>query len=209
MRWPLDRIFITQRFGDTSNPAYGPLGHPGIDLRTRFVDSPLGNREVFAPAAGVVIPTSFDAKGYGNYILIEHDDGVRSLCGHLNSKIVSSQVRVEKGARIGISGSTGWSSGEHVHFEVREKTGKPVNPLPYVDPSEIDKMPVDTRYGKPLNLAAEVYVRSFETPKFVKLVRPLRLPTQREINALAYGSWGVYDVLDPAMWELWSVRPKA
>lgn len=209
MRWPLDRIFITQFFGENPNrPPYGPLGHTGIDLRTRFVDSPLGNREVFAPADGTTVPTGFQANGYGNYVMIQHLDNTRSICAHLNKKLVEGGVFVKKGARIGISGNTGWSSGEHLHFEVRDVNNRATNPLPFVDPSEIDKMPVDDRYGKPKDNAAEISALSFKFPEFVKLVRPLRLPTQREVNAVTYGNWTVREVLDPAMWELWSVRPK-
>ncbi len=208
-RWPLDRVSLLQGFGDNPNArGYGPLGHQGIDIRTRYVDCPQGDRTVCAPADGIVQPTIFEANGFGHHVHIRHADGTSTICAHLKSKSVADHAAVTAGQPIGIAGNTGRSSDHHLHFELRNAANQAIDPMPFLDASQIDRMPVDSRYGKPLDFGAEMYVRSFQTVEFVSLVRPLRLPTQREINGMAYGGWSAAEVTDAAMWELWIVRPK-
>lgn len=141
--WPLDKIFITQRFGD--NPkTYAPMGlkgHDGIDLRTRYIDSPLGRRYVNAAAAGWCEPRDDKKKGYGLHVRIHHKDGSMTIYGHLTKAYVAYGVRVSAGERIGLSGTTGFSSAPHLHFEYRPPNANPnngfagaIDPLPLLPP---------------------------------------------------------------------------
>lgn len=119
---PIDKIYITQRFGCNADfyRKYGLRGHNGIDFRTRFLDSPLGRREVFAVNDGVVIEAVI-AKigGYGTYIKIKHDDGSQTVYAHLFCLKVRRGQRIEAGKIIGITDSTGLSTGPHLHFGYR------------------------------------------------------------------------------------------
>lgn len=120
--WPLDKLYLTQIFG--SRPEYyrkyGLKGHDGIDMRTRFADSPLGRRYVSAAADGVVEVARWDAKGYGVHIRLRHADGSMTIYGHLTKPYVSKGDKVLAQQIIGLSGSTGDSSAPHLHFELRD-----------------------------------------------------------------------------------------
>lgn len=137
--WPIDKIFITQSFG--VNPSiyarFGLKGHDGIDLRTRFLDSPLGRRIVMASADGWCEVRLNGASGYGNHVRIHHSDGSITIYGHLSKVDVFQKQIVKQGQRIGITGSSGFSSGPHLHFEYRPpncdvKNGYAgaINPIP-------------------------------------------------------------------------------
>ncbi len=140
---PIDKWFITQVFG--VNPKmyakYGLKAHNGIDLRTRFIDSPLGRRYVTAAAPGIVEVTRADAGGYGTHIRLRHPDGSMTIYGHLTKSYVSQKQVVKAGQRIGLTGNTGASTGPHLHFEYRpagwEKNTKngyfgAVDPIPFL-----------------------------------------------------------------------------
>ena len=91
-------------------------GHNGVDI-----GAPLGNR-VVAAAAGTVIVSRDDGGwngGYGNYVVIAHPNGTQTLYAHHTHNLVSVGQHVEKGQQIATVGSTGHSTGPHVHFEVR------------------------------------------------------------------------------------------
>ncbi|MDR0552200.1 MAG: M23 family metallopeptidase [Spirochaetaceae bacterium] len=113
-RFPLQKYTITSRFGSRANPFNGkPSKHAGLDLA-----APLGT-EVFAVREGAVSFTGENAV-YGNYVIITHDNGWTSLYGHL-SRIETAQGRkVGAGTLIGKVGSTGLSTGPHLHFELRQ-----------------------------------------------------------------------------------------
>jgi murein DD-endopeptidase MepM/ murein hydrolase activator NlpD len=119
--WPLDKIFVTQGFG--LNPGhyamYGMKGHDGIDLRTRFSDSPLARRYVSASQDGVVEVSRWDVKGYGVHIRVRHNDGSMTIYGHLTKPYVSKGDKVKAQQIIGLTGNTGDSSGPHLHWEYR------------------------------------------------------------------------------------------
>lgn len=140
--WPLDKIYITQVFG--VNPKayakYGMKGHNGIDLRTRFIDSPLARRYVVAADDGWC-EVRYDKKGYGTHIRIHHPDGSLTIYGHLTKVYVQANQNVKRGDRIALTGNTGDSTGPHLHFEYRPP--KPnqnngyagaIDPLPLLPP---------------------------------------------------------------------------
>jgi murein DD-endopeptidase MepM/ murein hydrolase activator NlpD len=133
---------LTQPFGPTSfglepplvyRGAFYPHFHTGLDLATAL-DTPL-----HAAADGVVLlaTSTLDGQGhyvgYGNYVLIAHPDGFATLYGHLDRITVTAGQVVHQGDVIGLEGSTGWSTGPHVHFEIRH-TGEFVDPAPYLAP---------------------------------------------------------------------------
>ena len=110
--WPVTGT-ITSPFGWRSNPFGGsPEFHPGLDIA-----APTGTT-VTAAAAGTVIMAQWYG-GYGNYILIDHGGGYSTGYGHLSAIYVSNGQSVTRGQAIGAVGSTGQSTGPHLHFEVR------------------------------------------------------------------------------------------
>ncbi len=120
--WPVTGT-ITSPFGWRSNPFGGaPEFHQGLDIA-----APSGTT-VTAAAGGTVIMAQWYG-GYGNYILIDHGGGYSTGYGHLSAIYVSTGQSVQRGQAIGAVGSTGQSTGPHLHFEVRI-AGKPVDPAP-------------------------------------------------------------------------------
>ncbi len=131
---------IGQAFGPTSfalepplvyNGQFYPHFHTGIDI-----DAPTGT-PVVAAADGVValVATSTDGQGhtvgYGQYIVVAHAHGYYTLYGHLSGVLVTAGQLVKQGQPIGLVGTTGNSTGPHLHFEVR-RDGEFLDPLPYV-----------------------------------------------------------------------------
>ena len=113
---------MSQVFGHTNFEK----NHTGIDLTSR------SGTAILASASGrVVSVTRGWGGGYGNHIVISHGDGFTTLYGHLSSFMVSSGQWVNQGQQIGVMGSTGWSTGTHLHFEIR-KNNSPQNPLQYL-----------------------------------------------------------------------------
>ncbi len=122
MSWPVSGT-ITSPFGWRSNPFGGaPDFHPGLDIA-----APMGTT-VTAAASGTVILAQWYG-GYGNFILIDDGGSVSTGYGHLSAIYVSVGQNVQRGQAIGAVGSTGHSTGPHLHFEVRVN-GKPVDPTP-------------------------------------------------------------------------------
>jgi murein DD-endopeptidase MepM/ murein hydrolase activator NlpD len=95
--------------------------HKGVDIA-----APMGT-DVLVAAEGEVIRTGYDAAGYGNFIEVRHPNGMTTLYAHLSRSDVSTGSRLSAGERIGLIGSTGYSTGPHLHFEVR-RDGVQVNP---------------------------------------------------------------------------------
>jgi murein DD-endopeptidase MepM/ murein hydrolase activator NlpD len=87
--------------------------HKGVDIA-----APMGS-SVYATAEGVVTRTGYDAGGYGNFVELRHPNGLTSLYGHLSRIDVARGHAVAGGDRLGLVGSTGRSTGPHLHFEVR------------------------------------------------------------------------------------------
>ena len=126
-RWPLDggRNILTSLFGPRIDPInFQPGNHTGIDI------SASRNSPIYAAKSGVVT-TSVLGSGvnwsYGNFVVISHSDGTSTLYAHMNSRNVTKGQTVSQGDVVGYVGSTGRSSGNHLHFEVRVN-GERVDP---------------------------------------------------------------------------------
>ena len=113
---------------NSSRVSAGYLGYPGH----RGIDfpSPQGT-PVMAAEAGTVTTVLYSNKSYGNRVIIDHGNGISTLYGHNSTIGVSLGQKVSKGQTIAGVGSTGNSTGNHVHFEIRIN-GKPINPTSYV-----------------------------------------------------------------------------
>lgn len=121
-QWPTDGGFISSPFGGRPNPfsGYGRDWHPGIDIAVDY------GTPVYASAAGYVQQAGWYG-GYGKYVRLSHDFGYETAYGHMSRLAVEAGSFVKKGEIIGYVGSTGYSTGPHLHFEVM-KYGEQVNP---------------------------------------------------------------------------------
>lgn len=125
--WPTSSRTISSSFGYRTDPFKGTAAyHGGIDIAAQTGDF------VFAAQAGTVI-TADRTAARGNYIVIDHGDGIQTWYMHLSAENVSPGDKVAKGQRIGEVGSTGRSTGPHLHFQV-VKQDILVDPLTYVHP---------------------------------------------------------------------------
>lgn len=116
---------ITSGFGYRNHPILRRRKmHNGLDFGSGYGST------VRAAADGTVIIAGY-GNGYGNRIIIDHGSGISTLYGHLSRIRVSSGTKVKRGQAIGNVGSTGLSTGPHLHFEVR-RNGNPVNPRAYL-----------------------------------------------------------------------------
>ncbi|MFD0697603.1 peptidoglycan DD-metalloendopeptidase family protein [Paenibacillus sp. GCM10027628] len=123
--FPTKTKVITSTFGYRTDPfTYRPSFHSGIDFGAKE------NDPVFATADGKVVSTGTD-QFHGNNIVIEHSKGLRTWYMHLNKILVNKGDNVEKGNTIGLVGSTGRSTGPHLHYEVL-KNGESTDPKPYL-----------------------------------------------------------------------------
>lgn len=100
--------------------------HKGIDLGIRSNDT------IYAAFDGKVRLTAYEAKGYGNYVIIRHPNGLETVYGHLNKALVKPEQNVKAGEPIALGGSTGRSTGPHLHFETRFM-GYAINPSAIFD----------------------------------------------------------------------------
>ena len=124
--WPVKSRRITSPFGPRNTGIKGAsTNHKGVDIGSVGYTS-----EVYAAKSGKVI-ISTRVSSYGNYVSIAHSDGTSTLYAHLSQRKVSVGQTVKQGDVIGITGSTGISSGPHLHFEITEK-GTRVDPLKYL-----------------------------------------------------------------------------
>lgn len=118
---------ITSAFGGRSSPTEGASSnHQGIDI-----GAPTGS-SILAAASGSVVIATYSASA-GNYVMINHGGGVYTVYMHMNSIGVSVGQSVSQGQQIGTVGSTGYSTGPHLHFGIRNN-GTYVNPTAYVSP---------------------------------------------------------------------------
>ena len=123
LAWPTKGGYISSTFGSR----WGRQ-HKGIDIaRTDRSTSP----PIIAAESGTVKQTGNKNNGYGNMVVIDHGNGLNTLYAHMSSIDVKVGQKVKRGEKIGVMGSTGNSTGIHLHFEVHEN-GRPQNPIPYL-----------------------------------------------------------------------------
>ncbi|HEY8394454.1 MAG TPA: peptidoglycan DD-metalloendopeptidase family protein [Thermaerobacter sp.] len=134
LAWPLPGEYsITSGFGMRVHPITGERRmHTGIDIDGEGPPDPDPATwdKVVAAEDGIVVVSTY-MSGYGNTIVIAHDDTLSTLYGHLSERYVSAGQAVKRGQTIGQVGTTGSSTGTHLHFEVRVN-GRPVDPMPYL-----------------------------------------------------------------------------
>lgn len=171
LRWPVASSVVTQKFGE--NPAhYGPLlgapsmGHEGIDIRA------LPNGLIWACADGTVAEKYYD-ESYGNLIVLDHMNGFRTLYAHLSRPShLSVGDRIKAGDKIGDAGTTGSSTGVHLHLTLyyedtrwgsvypKKTNGYIVNPTSYLQPLVSVGTLMRNKSGLILNIRAEPSVTS-------------------------------------------------
>jgi murein DD-endopeptidase MepM/ murein hydrolase activator NlpD len=117
---------FTSGYGVRSDPFQRRAAmHAGVDLA-----GPIGT-PIYATADGVVGRSEWNSGGYGNLVEIDHGRGIQTRYGHLSRSLVSAGQHVKRGDLIALMGSTGRSTGSHLHYEVRID-GKAVNPIPFL-----------------------------------------------------------------------------
>lgn len=124
LMWPASGP-ITSPFGWRTHPIFGTQRfHSGIDIGADYGDS------IMAADSGTVIFSGWMG-GYGKAVIVDHGGGISTLYAHNSELLVEEGYRVQKGQTISRCGSTGYSTGPHLHFEVREN-GSPVSPMGYL-----------------------------------------------------------------------------
>ncbi len=122
---PIPHPRINQPFGASYDPLFQvSRGHPGVDINGAIGDP------IRAPADGEVVGAGW-VDGYGNCTIIDHGNALGTLYGHQSVILVKEGDKVTRGQVIGLVGSTGYSTGPHLHWEVRVR-GNVVDPLPFV-----------------------------------------------------------------------------
>lgn len=109
---------VTSRFG--YRPAFKRV-HKGLDIKVYTGDT------IVAAFDGKVRVVRYDEGGYGNYVVIRHNNGLETIYGHLSKQLVKGDQEVKAGEPIGLGGNTGRSFGSHLHFETR-LAGEAINP---------------------------------------------------------------------------------
>ncbi|MEO5774785.1 MAG: M23 family metallopeptidase [Sphingomicrobium sp.] len=123
---PVRTAAFTSGFGVRSDPFQARAAmHPGIDL------AGAAGTPIYATADGVVLRAGWNNGGYGNLVEIDHGRGIATRYGHMSAVLVQAGQHITRGQQIGRMGSTGRSTGNHLHYEVRID-GRPVNPVPFM-----------------------------------------------------------------------------
>jgi murein DD-endopeptidase MepM/ murein hydrolase activator NlpD len=123
--WPSNTTLVTSPYGYRVHPVLGNQRfHSGVDIGAPYGSS------IFAANSGTVIVSGYNSGGYGNYVVISHGGGYSTLYAHCSSLLVSAGQQVSKGQVIAKCGSTGMSTGPHIHFEI-QLNGKTTNPMSY------------------------------------------------------------------------------
>lgn len=124
--WPVNSHYVTSTFGGRSSPGgIGSTNHKGVDIgRVGYTT------DIHAAKAGTVIISQYSTS-YGNYVVVSHGSGNTTLYAHMSSRSVTAGQKVAQGDKLGVTGSTGHSTGPHLHFEISEN-GVRINPLKYL-----------------------------------------------------------------------------
>ncbi len=129
-RTPLNGLTMTSNFGMRVHPVLGGMrAHKGVDL-----SAPVGT-PIYATADGVVGKASWFG-GYGLYVQLEHGNDLETRYGHMSRLAVAEGQHIHKGDVLGYVGTTGRSTGPHLHYEVRVN-GVAVNPIPYMQQDRV------------------------------------------------------------------------
>lgn len=155
---------ITQKFGEViPGVTYKNEPHTGIDYACPF------GTNILATEEGYIFFSGWNPSGYGNMVMIRHADGNASLYAHLSTIRVHVGQSVRQGEKIGESGSTGNSTGAHLHFEMRDAYGNPFDPMTILqNVVDMDKTDIPKPVYKTLKNAD-----AFEEGDTVKVVAPL------------------------------------
>ncbi|HEX3508780.1 MAG TPA: peptidoglycan DD-metalloendopeptidase family protein [Candidatus Dormibacteraeota bacterium] len=132
LSWPIAGATITQPFGPSTLILEPPLGqylhfHTGIDIAAAL------GTPVTAAADGIVVAVAHTQVGYGNYVIVAHGGGIMTLYGHLLETEVRVGDPVARGQRVGLEGTSGMSTGPHLHFELRVND-EVTDPVAYLPP---------------------------------------------------------------------------
>ncbi|KQS02388.1 peptidase M23 [Sphingomonas sp. Leaf357] len=126
---PVERLSFTSNYGVRADPFRGTAAmHAGVDI-----PGPVGT-PIYATADGYV-DRAERSGGYGNLVEIDHGKGIQTRYGHLSKILVAPFTRVKRGQLIALMGSTGRSTGPHLHYEVRID-GHAVNPIPFLQTAD-------------------------------------------------------------------------
>jgi hypothetical protein len=135
------RANVSSPFGYRIHPIYGDRRlHAGID----YAGPPSAGTPIHAVASGVVVSSGYNAAGFGHNITIDHGQGFRSLYGHMQEGTRRALGPVQAGAVVGRVGSTGASTGAHLHLGI-ELNGQFVDPAPYINNAPL----ANTNQGDP------------------------------------------------------------
>jgi murein DD-endopeptidase MepM/ murein hydrolase activator NlpD len=135
-------VTFTSGFGVRDDPFHrGAAMHPGIDLAGAY------GTPVYATADGTVLRAGWNSGGYGNMVELDHGRGITTRYGHMSAVLVQAGDHVTRGEQIGRMGSTGRSTGNHLHYEVRID-GRPVNPIPFMKSTDY-VLAMQKRSGSP------------------------------------------------------------
>jgi murein DD-endopeptidase MepM/ murein hydrolase activator NlpD len=119
-------VTFSSGFGYRADPFHAGAGfHPGIDLAGSY------GTPIYATADGTVLRAGWNNGGYGNLVEIDHGRGISTRYGHMSAILVHEGDHVTRGQQVGRMGSTGRSTGNHLHYEVRID-GRAVNPIPFM-----------------------------------------------------------------------------
>ena len=123
-RFPIEKqdfLGISQHFG---------VGHAGLDIRGKLYS------QIFPIKNGKVLEVKFEKFGYGHHVLIQHEDGSKSLYAHMNEIFVKPGEEVSTVRPIGTLGLTGRTTGPHLHLEIMDGNKRLLNPLAMIKPTE-------------------------------------------------------------------------
>lgn len=149
-RHPIEGLRLTSSFGMRNHPVLGGRRqHAGVDLA-----APVGT-PIYATADGMVSKAEWFS-GYGLFVSLEHGADIQTRYGHMSRLNVSNGQMVHKGDIIGYVGSTGRSTGPHLHYEVRI-AGQAVNPIPYMQADEFNQ-PAQRAIPQPASPALQVAI---------------------------------------------------